>query len=230
LGFRQKGGFVCAGRDGFYFWSPGENILHPITNPEEHHPESRFNDGKVDRMGRFWAGTMTQQGAVSALYRLGTSFEVTKMESNITISNGIGWSLDQQTMYYVDSKRYVIYAYDFDLPLGEISNRRHFIEVSPAYGIPDGLTVDAEGFIWCAFYGGSKVTRFNPNGEIDLEVPLPVSQPTCCAFGGSSMMDLFITTARDGLSEEALAEQPLAGDVFMIQTGVRGLPESEFLG
>ena len=230
IAFRKMGGFITAGSTGFAFWKIGIPILDLISDPEENNPGSRFNDGKVDRAGRFWAGTMTHEGAVSALYCMNAELEVQKMEFGITISNGIGWSPDNRIMYYSDSLHYVIYAYDFDLESGEISNRRDWIRFSPAYGIPDGLTVDSEGYVWCAFYSGGKVTRFNPQGKIDEEIFLPVSQPTSCVFGGKDMSDLYITSAWLGLTEEERVEQPLAGDVFKVKTGTTGLPEPKFAG
>jgi sugar lactone lactonase YvrE len=227
---RRQGGFVVAGANGFSFWSPEDNQLTPIADPEDDRPDSRFNDGKVDRRGRFWAGTMTPEGAVSALYCLGPDLSLRRMDAGMTISNGIGWSPDNRVMYFADSMRYVIYAYDYDLETGAASNRRDWVKVSPDYGIPDGLTVDRDGYVWCAFYAGSKVTRFDPQGQIDLEVNLPVTQPTSCIFGGDDFSDLFVTSAWNGLSESERKAQPLAGDLFMIKTDVQGLPEPKFEG
>jgi len=228
--FRERGGLITAGSAGFGLWNPGDETLEPITDPERDNPDSRFNDGKVDRGGRFWAGTMTMQGAVSALYRMDPDLSVHKMESGLTISNGIGWSPDDRTMYFVDSMRYVIYAYDFDLEAGEMANRRSFVTVDESYGIPDGLTVDVEGYVWCAFYGTSRVTRFDPQGGIDAEVTLPVSQPTSCIFGGPDYTDLYVTSAWNGLPEEQREAEPMAGDLFVIKTDVPGRPEPAFAG
>lgn len=230
IAFRKNGGLIAAGSKGFSFWDIGSPKLELIKDPEADNPKSRFNDGKIDRSGRFWAGTMTVEGAVSSLYRMDSDLTIYSMDSGITISNGIGWSPDNRVMYFADSLRYIIYAYDYDLDKGLIENRRNFIEVKPEYGIPDGLTVDCEGYIWCAFYAGSKVTRFNPKGEIDSEVSLPVTQPTSCIFGGKDYHDLYITTAWNGLSDDERKEQPLAGDIFMFKTDVKGLPEPKFRG
>lgn len=230
ISFRQKGGLIVAGSKGFSFWKVGNPKLELINDPEADNPNSRFNDGKIDRSGRFWAGTMTSEGAVSSLYRMDSDLTIYSMDSGITISNGIGWSPDNRVMYFADSLRYIIYAYDYDLDKGLIENRRNFIEVKPEYGIPDGLTVDSAGYIWCAFYAGSKVTRFNPRGEIANEVFLPVTQPTSCIFGGKDYRDLYITTAWNGLSDDERKEQPLAGDLFMIKTDIKGLPEPKFRG
>ncbi len=230
IAFREAGGCIAAGNTGYSFWSPDTNKLEPIGDPEADNPESRFNDGKVDRKGRFWAGTMTPEGAVSALYRMDEDYAVHTMETGLTISNGIGWSPDNAVMYFVDSMRYVIFSYAFDFESGEIVDQAKFVEVLPDYGIPDGLTVDSEGCVWCAFYGGGKVTRYDPKGKKMLEVPLPVSQPTSCIFGGQDYKDLYVTSAWNGLSGEARKAEPLAGDLFVIKTDVQGLPEPKFLG
>jgi sugar lactone lactonase YvrE len=230
IALRKGGGFVSAGAKGFGFWEPGQEQIETINDPEADQPGSRFNDGKVDQKGRFWAGTMTHTGAVSSLYRMDADLSIHTMETGLTISNGIGWRPEDQVMYLVDSLRYVIYAYDFDLESGEISNRRVFVQLSKAYGIPDGLTVDREGCVWCAIYGGSRVTRFSPKGKVLAEISLPVSQPTSCAFGGKDMNELFITSASEGLSEEARKLEPKAGDLFVIKTDVQGCPEPKFLG
>ena len=227
---REKGGFITAGAKGFGFWAPGQEQITYLEDPEADKPGSRFNDGKVDRQGRFWAGTMTHQGAVSALYRMDADLSIHKIERGLTISNGIGWNPDNRLMYFVDSLRYVIYQYDFDLGSGDVANRRVFVQLTEDYGVPDGLTVDSEGFVWCAIYGGSRVTRFNPQGEIMTEINLPVSQPTSCAFGGEDFTELYVTSAREGLSEAALSSEPLAGDLFVIKTNVQGRPEPKFGG
>lgn len=230
IAFRKNGGAIAAGSAGFSFWHPDTNVLTPISDPESDNPESRFNDGKVDRKGRLWAGTMTPVGAVSSLYQVDLDLTVHRMDSGFTISNGIGWSPDNKVMYFVDSMRYVIYAYDFDLETCTVANRRTFVAVSQDYGIPDGLTVDSEGYIWCAFYAGSKVTRFSPGGEINAEVRLPVSQPTSCIFGGKNYDDLYVTSAWNGLGTDERKKQPQAGDLFVIKTHTTGLPEPKFAG
>lgn len=230
IAFRQAGGVIAAGSTGYSFWDTETGKLIPITDPEIDNPESRFNDGKVDRKGRFWAGTMTVEGAVSSLYRLDADLSVHRVDSGMTISNGIGWSPDNRVMYFADSLRYVVYVYDYDLETGAVENRRNLIEVEPEYGVPDGLTVDCEGYIWCAFYAGSKVTRFNPQGKLDAEVLLPVSQPTSCTFGGKNYTDLYVTSANNGLSDDERKKQTQAGDIFVIKTDVSGLPEPKFAG
>jgi L-arabinonolactonase len=230
MAFRSKGGMILGAEDGFYFWDPSTKKLDFISHPEKGKAEARFNDGKVDRKGRLWAGTMTYQGATSSLYRLNADLEVSQMESGITISNGVGWSPDNKTMYFVDSIRYVIYAYDFDFEKGTISNRRVFVQLTESFGIPDGLTVDSEGCVWVAIYGGWKVMRYDPAGKVVDEIPFPVSKPSSCIFGGKDYDELYVTTISDGLTSEDKMQQPMAGDLFMIKTDVKGFPEPDFAG
>jgi sugar lactone lactonase YvrE len=151
---------------------------------------------------------------------------VTIMESGIGISNGIGWSPDDRVMYYSDSGGAgVVWAYDFDAATGAISNRRVFLPPTEGKGVADGLTVDSEGGVWCAFWDGWRVERFAPDGRSLLTIPMPVQRPTSCMFGGADLTTLYVTSAGDGFDP---AQQPLAGDVFRIETGVRGLPEPVF--
>jgi len=230
MAFREKGGLICGTEDGFYFWNIETQKMDFITNPEKGKKKARFNDGKVDRKGRLWAGTMTFEGATSALYRMNPDLNVKKMVPEITISNGIGWSPDDSIMYFVDSLRYVINAFDYDLPTGTISNQQPFVQMDADFGIPDGLTVDSEGYVWCAIYGAWKVMRYDPLGNIAAEIRMPVSQPSSCMFGGKELNELYITSISEGLSEEDKVKEPMAGDLFMIKTDIQGLPEPKFAG
>lgn len=230
MAFRSKGGMILGTEDGFYFWDPSTKKLDFIFHPEKGKIEARFNDGKVDRKGRLWAGTMTHQGASSSLYRMDANLSVRQMESGITISNGVGWSPNNKIMYFVDSIRYVIYAYDFDFEKGSLSNRRAFVQLTESFGIPDGLTVDSEGFVWVAIYGGWKVMRYNPSGKVAAEITFPVSKPSSCIFGGKNYDELYVTTISEGLTAEDKLKQPMAGDLFIIKTDVKGLPEPDFAG
>lgn len=226
---RQQGGMVVALRDGLYFFDDDGGKLAPICRPE---PDggTRFNDGKCDRHGRFWAGTMElkTRTPIGALYRLDSDGRCTLMRPNVTCSNGLGWSPDNGTMYYTDSPTRTIFAYDFDPATGSISRERVFAQ--DAEGFPDGLTVDAAGFVWSAKWDGWKVVRYAPDGRVEREIPLPVQRPTSCTFGGPELDRLYITTARTGLAVEALAEQPLAGHLLVLETAVKGLPEPMFAG
>jgi len=229
LGFRSSGGLVIATRAGFAFWDLQTQELRFVADPEADRPDARFNDGAVDRQGRFWAGTMGQ-GPTSSLYRLDPDGSVHRMETGITIANGIGWSPDNRTMYFTDSPLRVIYAYDFDPATGAIENRRPFVHTPDEEGVPDGLVVDSEGFVWSARWGGWKVTRYDPAGKVEREVRLPVQHPTSCTFGGPRLDELYVTSAWTALSEEERGKQPWAGDLFRLRAGVKGLAEPKFLG
>jgi sugar lactone lactonase YvrE len=173
---------------------------------------------------------MTPEGATSSLYRLDPDYSVHTMATGLTISNGIGWSPDRRTMYHTDTGRQVVHAYDYDPTTGSIENRRDFASTTDEQGFPDGLTVDAEGFVWIAFYGGWRVTRYGPDGKKERETRLPVANVTSCTFGGPDLTDLYITTAWSGLSDGERREQPLAGDLFLLRTDIKGQPESKFRG
>jgi sugar lactone lactonase YvrE len=229
LGLRASGGLVTATRDGFALWDPETQALRFIADPEADEPDARFNDGAVDRQGRFWAGTMSS-GPTSSLYRLDPDGSVHRMESGITTSNGIGWSPDNRTLYFTDSPLRVIYAYDFDPATGAIENRRPFVHTPEEEGVPDGLTVDSEGSVWSARWGGWQVTRYDPAGKMEREIRLPVQYPTSCTFGGPRLDELYITSARIKLSEAEREAQSWAGDLFRLRTGVKGLAAPKFLG
>ena len=229
LAFRASGGLVLGLRDGLGFWDQDTAEIEIISNPEAGRSNSRFNDGKVGPAGRFWAGTLGEDDQ-SCLYKLDTDGMIHIMETGIQISNGIGWSPDHEIMYYTDSLRRVIYAYDFDLESGSITNRRDFVNVLAKDGIPDGLTVDSEGFVWSAHWDGWRLTRYDQKGNIERIVYLPIQRPTSCTFGGRDLDQLFITSAWTGLSDTDRQEQPLAGDLFLVQAGVKGQKEYEFLG
>jgi sugar lactone lactonase YvrE len=229
LGFREGGGLVLGTQEGFAFWEPETQTLEQIADPEADWPETRFNDGAVDREGRFWAGTLGKEGACG-LYRLDPDLSVHTMEKGVSVANGIGWSPDNKTMYFTDSLPKIIYTYDFDAATGTIENRHIFSHTPDELGVPDGLTVDGEGFIWSARWGGWKVTRYDPDGQVERSVSIPVQQPTSCTFGGPGLNELYITSARVGLSEAELEEQPLAGDLFRLTTDVKGIVEPKFVG
>lgn len=233
LGLRAVGGLVVTTDKGFAFWNPQTQLLDLIAALEEEIPHTRFNDGAVDRRGRFWAGTMNEAEPAAtdgSLYRLEADRTLRRVASGFTICNGLGWSPDNKTLYFTDTLRRVILAYDYDLASGAIANQRPFIRVPEEEGFPDGLTVDIEGFVWSAHWGGWKVTRYDPNGRIDLEVQVPAQNVTSCAFGGENLGHLYITTARLTLSEKERKNQPLAGDLFRIEVGVKGMTEPKFTG
>ncbi len=229
LAFRVNGGLLMGLRDGIGFWDWDTQSINIIANPEAGRKGARFNDGRVDRKGRFWIGTLGED-AGSSLYRFDPDGSIHTMETGITISNGIGWSPDGQTMYYTDSPLRMIYAYDFDPASGLIKNRRPFVQIPEGEGFPDGLCVDSEGFVWSAHWDGWRITRYDPDGKPERVIPLPVQRPTSCAFGGPELKQLYITSAWTGLSEADRKEQPLAGDLLRIQTDVAGQQENEYQG
>lgn len=227
---RAGGGYVGGSLRGLVTVSPDWEIA-PLVDPEPDQPRNRFNDGKVDRAGRFWAGTMdrTEQGATGALYRLDPDFACTRIDSGYTVTNGPAFSPDGAVLYHTDSGRQTIYAFDCDAA-GRTGNRRVFAQFGEGDGYPDGMTVDAEGCLWVAFWDGWCLRRLSPHGERLLELPVPVQRPTSCAFGGERLDRLFITSARRDLSAEDLARQPQAGGLFVTEPGVRGLAERPFAG
>ena len=225
FGFREGGGLILAAGQGFAFWKVGNSGPEFLWNPEPNHrPEVRMNDGKVDPAGRFWAGNIDTDQSKAALYRVDPDGSQQTLLHQIGISNGLGWSPDRRTMYYTDSLRYVIYAFDYDLETGQIDNQRPFIQLpKDDQGIvPDGLCVDTEGFIWSAHWNGWRVVRYSPNGEPVQTVDVPVQRPTSCCFGGKGNNQLFITSSRADLTEEQLNKQPYAGNVFVVETDTQG--------
>jgi sugar lactone lactonase YvrE len=227
-----KGDWLLGGRDGFLRLDPATGVARLVARVEGDRAGNRFNDGYCDARGRFWAGTMSmahepQQGA---LYRFDPDGRVTRMVEQITTSNGIDWSPDARTMYYVDTGTRRIDAFDFDVTAGRISNRRPFVAIPERDGKPDGLIVDAEGCVWLALWGGGAIRRYAPDGHLDRTVALPVTHPTKCAFGGPDLSDLFITSAREPLSDAERAAQPDAGSVLHCRPGVLGRPVTPFAG
>ncbi len=231
---RKSGGVMVAVQHGFASLDLDTGKLNIIHDPEKHLPGSRFNDGKCDPAGRFWAGTMAMgadRTEVSGLYCMDTDHSVRPMLDKVTISNGIVWSRDNSTMYYIDTPTLVVAAFDYDLASGSISNRRVAISIPKEMGLPDGMAIDAEGMLWIAHFGGSRVTRWNPANRALLEtVQVPVSNVTSCAFGGPKLDELYITTARIGLDEASLAKQPQAGGLFKARPGARGVETFAFGG
>jgi sugar lactone lactonase YvrE len=233
MAVRTTGGFVVATAKGFAFWNPPSTQLQPIASPETDKPDNRFNDGAVDRQGRFWAGTMNMvqpEAPDGSLYRLNPDLSVRKMASGFAVYNGGAWSPDGRTMYVTNTIPGEIWAYDFDSASGEMANRRVFARVPAADGWPDGHTVDSEGFLWSAHWGGWRITRYDPTGTIERIIKLPVSQVSCCRFGGDALDVLYITTAWEGMAAEQRQAEPMAGDLFRVQVDVKGLPEPRFKG
>jgi sugar lactone lactonase YvrE len=220
----RDGSLVLAVAGGFARLDPDSERFEMLATVETDRPQNRMNDGACDGAGRFWAGTMAldERPGAGALYRLDPDLTVHTMLTGVTISNGLDWSLDGRRMYYVDSPTRRIDTFDFDVTTGGIANRRTFVEVPADAGIPDGLTVDAAGFVWLALWGGAALRRYAPDGTLERVVPLPVTHPTSCAFGGAALDELYVTSARRPLSAEEKARQPQAGGVFRLRPGVVG--------
>jgi sugar lactone lactonase YvrE len=217
----ESGQIYLAVQDGFAHFDLQSGALTPLASPEADRPGNRFNDGKCDPGGRFWAGTMgfESQPRAGALYRLDPDHSVHRMLDDVTVSNGIAWSADHKTMYYVDSAPRSVSAFDYDLASGTISNRRPIAEVTADMGSPDGMALDVDGKLWIAHYGGSCVRRWDPEtGQVLAEIPVPTLKVTACAFGGADMKTLFITTA----SNNQPKTDHHAGNLFMARPGVRG--------
>lgn len=189
--------------------------------------DDRFNDGKCDRAGRFWVGTMDRRmrDPVGRLYRFDGPGRCEPMASGFTLSNGIGWSPDSQTMYFADTVSQQIHAFDYDLAAGQISRQRVFVQGTAGPGGPDGLTVDADGGVWSAWFGRGCLHRHDPQGRLERSIKLPVSQPTSVMFGGPGLGTLYVTTATVGMDERQRAHEPLAGSLLRVHPGVVGLPE-----
>jgi sugar lactone lactonase YvrE len=205
--------------------------VHELARPEERNaPLVRMNDGACDPWGSFLVGSMALDMARGrgSFYRMDSERRIDTLFSHVTVSNGVAWSPDARTMYYVDSGPGTIDAFSVDAT-GALGERARFLRFEASHeGTPDGLCVDVEGCLWVAFWDGGEVRRFSPKGEQLARVTLPVSRPTSCALGGASGMRLFITTAREGLNEEQLAQQPDAGRLFVVDVAVRGLPTNGF--
>ena len=228
---RERGGFVVALASGIALFDPVSGALDWIGRPDAEVAGNRFNDGRCDRSGRFWAGTMDMVGGqrTGSLFRLDPDLALHRMTGPLAIPNSLAWSPDGRTMYLADTVDCEIVAYDYDTAEGRISNRRLFATTeAPAY--PDGSTVDADGFLWNAQWGGARLVRYAPDGRVDRIVPVPVSYPTSCAFGGADLATLYVTSAVHDLAGTRRAAEPWAGGVLAFTPGVRGLPEPRFAG
>lgn len=190
--------------------------------------EVRFNDASVDPAGRVWVGSMHtgETEPIGELYRLDPGGVLTALLTDVTVSNGLGWSPDGSAMYYADSVTRQIDAFDYDSAVGGVTHRRIFADLRDTDGMPDGLTVDADGCVWVAMWGGSALRRFTPGGDLDAVVQLPVSNPTSCAFGGPGLTDLYVTTASAPLSDAQRIQQRLAGRLLRLRPGPAGLPSA----
>ena len=235
---RRSGGLVLGLRSGFALLdlplsSGKQPEVRPLLNPEPHLPGNRFNDGKCDPAGRFLAGTMdnAEVEAIGSLYSLSPDGQVNTLITGVRISNGITWSPDHETFYFIDTPTRTVMAYDYNLAAGLIANPRPIISVPSDLGWPDGMTSDIEGMLWVAMWGGARLTRWNPaTGKLLKSIPFPAYNVSSCAFGGPDLTSLYVTTARKGLTPAQLAQYPLSGSLFRLETNIQGLPTFEFAG
>ncbi|EAS47254.1 hypothetical protein GB2207_11573 [marine gamma proteobacterium HTCC2207] len=220
---------ICGFASGFAYFNPHSGELQWLEKIEQNNPGTRLNDGRADRQGRFWAGSMVESGdrGAGALYCFDQQLQVASKVSGLTISNGLCWSPDSTVMYHADTPSRRINAYDFDAATGAIANQRCLVRTEKGC-FPDGSSVDAEGYIWNAQWGASQVVRYSPEGEVDFVLPLPVSQPTCVAFGGPRLDRLFVTSATQGFDEQTLSAEPEAGNVLVFQTNISGIADARF--
>lgn len=232
LALRRPGGLLVALRSGLAFLDPATGAVTPAAAPEPDRPDNRLNDGKCDRRGRFWVGSMRAgpRQPTGALYRVDPDLRCHRVLDGITVPNSLAFSPDDRTLYFADTPTRTIFAFDLDVATGTVANRRVFATVAEGLGFPDGSTVDAEGFLWNAHWDGWRLTRYAPDGRVDRVVELPVQRPTSCAFGGPGLDVLYVTSSRQRLTEDDLRRGPLAGGLFALDPGVRGLPEPRFGG
>lgn len=225
-----KPGLIVTLRHGFAFFDPATEKLEKLVAPEAHLPDNRFNDGKCDRQGRYWAGTIdfACQAPTGSLYRLTPDMQCVQMDSGYPVTNGPAWSADERIMYHNDSVNGRVYAFDFDAETGDIDNKRIFLQLGPNEGSPDGMTTDADGGLWIAQWGASCVTRRDSLGQVLMTIRLPVSQVTSCAFGGPDLRTLYITSAASGLDADQREAEPMAGGLFAVDLDIVGLAADMF--
>lgn len=219
-------GLVAGFRSGFAFLHLEPLTIQHVGAPEPGRPNNRLNDAKVDAGGRIWAGSMddTETEESGALYRLDPSLTWTRVDDGYGVANGPTFSPDGETLYHTDSAKRLVYQFDL-APDGRLSNRRVFVQFEDGWGYPDGMTTDIDGGVWIAHWDGARISRFTPDGKLDRSIALPVSRPTSCAFAGTAMDRMFVTSASIGRPEE-----PLAGALFEVDTGTCGGPAYAFAG
>jgi len=229
---RASGGLALAVEEGFAVLDPKTGNIQLIAEAEKDRPENRMNDATCDTSGRLWAGTMAydETAGAGAFYRLDPDRSVTTILEHVTCSNGTAWSPDDKLMYYIDSGAQQVDVFDYERTTGSVSSRRKLIDIPADAGVPDGMTVDAEGHLWVALWGGGAIMRYSPDGKLVKVLAIPVTQPTSMAFGGPDLTDLYITSATEGLTEAARIKDPHAGALFRHRPGVKGLPTQSYRG
>ena len=241
MALRQKtpNSIIAGMIDGIYYIDLKTKKLNFIDNPESAYPNNRFNDGKCDPQGRFWAGTMSMEGdegkqdvpSESSLYCVYPDLTIKKRIGEIRIANGLCWDVNKKLMYFIDTPSREVSVFDYDANNGNIANRRACIHFPAGVGVPDGMTIDENGMLWIAHFGGSRISHWNPeSGQILKEYFFPVSNITSCAFGGKNLNELYVTTVRAGLNHHQVKKQPYAGGLFRLTTNVQGVPTYKFSG
>jgi len=228
---REEGGLIVPFASGIALYDLVTGGIEWIARPDKN-PRNRFNEGKCDRRGRFWAGTMDDRLSAhsASLFRVDPDLTVHRMLGEIGISNCFVWSLENDAFYFADSMDRRIYRFDYDHAAGRIANRSLFTDTTAQNVVPDGGTIDEEGFIWNAQWDGWRVVRYAPDGRIDRIVEMPVQKPTSCMFGGPDLATLYVTSAIWDLTPDKLKDQPAAGGLFALDLGIRGVPEPRFAG
>jgi sugar lactone lactonase YvrE len=222
---------IVAIETGLFYVNIKTGTLQIITDVEKDLHNNRPNDGKCDAYGRFWIGTMNKKGekGQGALYCLDTNGEITKKIDDVSTSNGLAWDKNNKYMYYIDTPTQKVLRFEFTLETAKLGEAVEVVDFSSEEGFPDGMTIDMEGMLWIAHWGGSKVSRWNPDKKKKLaEIDLPVLNVTSCTFGGEHLQDLYITTARSGMTEEQLEKYPLSGGLFKVSTEVSGMQSMLF--
>jgi sugar lactone lactonase YvrE len=234
LARRASGGWIAVAQEGLYAWDAEGNVYEALVGlPKPQNPAIYYNDCAVDRQGRLLVGSVNNDDPFApdgSLFRLDADLSLHELDTGYATANGIGLSPDGRTVYVADQRHNQIVVLDYDTEAGTTSNRRLFARVPDEDGMPDGLVVDAEGFIWNGHWAGWKLTRYDPDGKIERQIDFPVEHVISFAFGGKNLDELFVTTAWWGYSEEERKSRPRAGDLFRVKTGVKGLLEPAFAG
>jgi sugar lactone lactonase YvrE len=227
----KAGELIIASQSGIALLDPATGRRTPLASPEAHLPDNRFNDGKCDPAGRFLAGTMdnAEVEASGSLYSLSPNGTFKTLLTGVRISNGLAWSPDHRTLYFIDTPTRKVMAYMYDLATGDISQPREAVHITDGMGWPDGMTSDMDGNLWIAMWGGAALTKWDPaSGRLLQTIPIPALNVTSCAFGGENMTDLYVTSARKEMNNEQLSQYPLTGGLFRLRTSVKGMPSFSF--
>lgn len=240
IALRQGGGLIAGLRSEIALINPDMKTIKSIVLPEFKNPMTRFNDGKCDRQGRFWSGTMYDppgppknyfgREPIGKLYRVNSKYECQAVIDDILVPNGLAWSPNGSVMYFTDSPKRIIWAYEYNIDSGEPGKRSLFAKIPKGLkrGTCDGATVDSEGYYWCSEFRGSRIVRYSPDGNINRIIKLPVTRPTSCAFGGKDLSILYVTSAKIMMNKEELKLDFNAGSLLALDVGVCGLEETYF--